>query len=335
MLCGFIDFDWVQTVVHQPDPNPFSALNMDVVASMGQVNGTMIPIKLGGKFRPSVAGTVKITAAMAPYNDPPQGGGYTYQGAADYSYPFYCYVLGDGACAKTNTTLSMEDTPSNPCLVDALGNASATYMNSAATRASCGNKTAAKGEYTGFTTHLAGVKFDGTAKDLGIGFGWKANFNGTAGGINTNKNTAGPDPGTGTGGVTVVSYSGDTNYGFNGFGVIGINGSSSSQTLLDQGQVSVTTSGLAYSRVTQTYNGTITLTNTTDTAISAPIELVFTLLTTNVSLESPAGMFGGFPYLSVINDLGAGQSISVPVQFSNPSNGPINLSPTVYSGSFE
>jgi hypothetical protein len=336
VLCGFVDFDWVQTLAHQTDPNPFSALNLAVVATTGVVNGTTIPIRLGGAFDAKTAGTaVKLTAAKTPYNDPPQGGGYTYNSASpDYSYPFYCNVLGDSACTKTNASISMTDTPSNACFVDSMGNAGAAYTGSPAIQALCGNKLDPIGGYTGFTTHLAGVKADGTAKDLGLGFAWKSNFNGTAGGANTNKTTATVDPGSGTGGVTLVSVTEDTNYQFSGFGVTSINGSSSTQTLLRGDQVSVTASGLAYSRVTQTFSGFVTLTNLTDNPISGPFQLVFTFLDSSVTLTNATGTFGGFPFLTVTNDLPPGQPVTVSVRFSNPANTEINFSPIVYEGSF-
>jgi hypothetical protein len=338
VYCGFVDFDWVQTIVLQPDPNRFFAQNLAVVASTGTVNGTTIPIRLGGAFKPGKAVPYKITGADAPFNDPPQGGGYTYQGGAtpDYSYPFYCNVLGDTVCTKTFTTLSMMDTPTNSCLPDAMGNPSSNYSMNPTVRAQCGNKVAPIGSHTAFTTHLAGVKPDGTAKDLGIGFAWTSNNNGTAGGINTTKTASPGDPNSGTGGVTVVATNGTTNYQYSSFGVTGINGATlPTQSTLSPDQVSVTASGLAYSRVQKAFVGTVTVTNLSDSVISGPIEVVMTFLPPSVALNASAGTFGGFPYIASPNDLPAGESVTLNVSFANTGSSPINFNPVAYSGSFE
>lgn len=49
-----------------------------------------------------------------------------------------------------------------------------------------------------------GVNSDGTAKNFGIGFDWYSTYDGTAGGIATTKGILPPDPGSGTGGVTIT-----------------------------------------------------------------------------------------------------------------------------------
>src|SRR5579859_5185158 len=58
--CGFIDFDWTQTVTHKDDPSEFWALNQ------------------GGAFDSTVPGPVRLTSRRVKWSDPPQGGGYTY-----------------------------------------------------------------------------------------------------------------------------------------------------------------------------------------------------------------------------------------------------------------
>jgi hypothetical protein len=335
VLCGFVDFDWVQTIVRLPNPAPYSALNLSVTASTGIVNGTSIPIQLGGKFSASVTGPVQLTAANAPFNDPPQGGGYTYNSASpDYSYPFYCNVLGDPACPRTTTSLSVGDAPADSCLLGTNGKPSAAYTGSAMIRALCGNKTSAAGSSIAFTTHLAGVQTDGTPKDLGIGYSWTSNFNGTTGGISTTKTINAPDPGSGTGGSTVINLNETTDYQYNGLSVTGINGATTQQILLNATQVAVTASGLTYSRVTKRFSGTLTLTNETTSAITGPLQLVFTFLPSAAAINEPTGMFGGFPYVTVTGNLAAGKSTSITVEFSDPSNASINFIPTIYTGSF-
>lgn len=97
----------------------------------------------------------------------------------------------------------------------------------------------------------------------------------------------------------------------------------------------VTSSGLAYSRVSKTFNGTVTVTNIGTTPINGPLELVLTSLTTGVTLANATGTFEGNSYIAITlaGALGAGQSATLPVQFKNPSNAAINFTPVVYSGS--
>ncbi len=335
-FCGFVDFDWVQTIVILPDPSPFTAKNLTFAASSGYVNGTLIPTRLGGAFRPGGAVPYPIKGSDVPFNDPPQGGGYTYTSALDYSYPFYCDVLGDPACAKTYYTISFTDTPADPCLPDGAGNASPAYKLNASVQALCGNMIAPVGSAIAFTTHLAGVQANGLAKDLGLGVSWKSNFNGTSGGVATTKNTRAADAGSGSGGVSVVNTSETTNYQYTGFGVTAINGSAPApQTQLASTQVTVTASGLAYSRATRAFTGTVTITNVSGQDIAGPLELALDFVTTGVTVNGSSGTFGGFPFITLPNTLAAGASTTVPVSFSNPSGATVNFSPVVYSGSFQ
>ena len=71
------------------------------------------------------------------------------------------------------------------------------------------------GSFTGFTTHLVGIKSDGSYTDLGIGFDWWSNYNGTSGGVTVEKTDALADN-NGTGGVTITSIQAITNYQNNG-----------------------------------------------------------------------------------------------------------------------
>jgi YVTN family beta-propeller protein len=113
-------------------------------------------------------------------------------------------------------------------------------------------------------------------------------------------------------------------------------------TVVSRSQVSTTASGLAYSRVTQTFNGTVTLTNISSSAISAPLQILFTGMPANVTLVNATGNLSGTPYVTVpvasltpgqVPSLAPGQSVTVPVQFKNLSNVLINSTPVIYSGS--
>jgi hypothetical protein len=100
-------------------------------------------------------------------------------------------------------------------------------------------------------------------------------------------------------------------------------------------EVATTGSGLGYSRVSQTFNGTLTITNVSSNPISGPFSILFTSLTAGVTLANAAGNFSGSPFLIVpgVANLAAGQSASVGVEFQNPSFGMIDFTPVVYSGS--
>jgi len=73
-----------------------------------------------------------------------------------------------------------------------------------------------------FSTRLVGVNSDNTPTDLGIGFTWTSNHNGTTGGIATTATIGPADPDSGDGGVTIVSVQQTTD--FSGVTVTGLNG---------------------------------------------------------------------------------------------------------------
>ncbi len=102
-------------------------------------------------------------------------------------------------------------------------------------------------------------------------------------------------------------------------------------------RISTTASGLLYSRVTKTFNGTVTITNTGQTTIDGPFTIVFTSLTPGVSLANYTGVLEPDPYLSIpiVTGLAPSESATVNVQFSNPANALINFIPQVFAGSFQ
>jgi hypothetical protein len=101
-------------------------------------------------------------------------------------------------------------------------------------------------------------------------------------------------------------------------------------------EVATTASGLAYSRVSQTFNGSVTLRNLSASAIRGPLQILFTGLTPGVTLVNATSHLAGAPYLTVpaLASLAPGQSVTISVQFKNPSNALINFTPAIYSGSF-
>ncbi len=107
-------------------------------------------------------------------------------------------------------------------------------------------------------------------------------------------------------------------------------------TPIPPSQVATTASGLAYSRVSKTFDGTVTITNISTSTLSGPFQIVFTSLTSGVLLANATGTFNGSSYLTVpgASSLAPGATASVAVQFTNSTNATINFTPVVYQGSF-
>lgn len=94
--------------------------------------------------------------------------------------------------------------------------------------------------------------------------------------------------------------------------------------------VSVTTSGLLYHRRTQTFSGTITLTNNRPSAINGPLTVVLSGLPSGISIVGGTTV-NGTQALVVpgTSTIASGQSISVAVQFQDPSLTAISFTPAV------
>jgi len=99
-------------------------------------------------------------------------------------------------------------------------------------------------------------------------------------------------------------------------------------------QVKVTSSGFLFSRVTGTFNGTVTVSNIGGSAISGPLQIGFSGLPAGVTLANATTTSEGVPYVTVAGGLAAGRATSFAVRFSNPSNVMIGYSPIVCSGAF-
>jgi hypothetical protein len=218
----------------------------------------------------------------------------------------------DGSCSESITqdnALNFLDVPTNPALNPA--RQSECKVND---KVPCFSTLAS---FAAFTTRLVGVRGSNTPGPSLFTWTWKSTFNGTAGGVARTYNTKPVDPGSGTGGVTIT-------------GVNGVTLSPQSATA-----ISTTASGLAYSRVSKTFNGTVTLTNISGRTLNGPFQIVFMPLTTGVTVANSTGSFVGNPYITVpgVLNLGPGQSATVNVQFKNPLNATINFTPAIYSGS--
>ncbi len=96
-------------------------------------------------------------------------------------------------------------------------------------------------------------------------------------------------------------------------------------------RVSVGGSGFAYSRLTRTYSGTLTITNHTNDSLAGPIYLRLNGLPTGIAVTN-VGAAGTVTVSGT--GLAPEQSASVQVQVSDPANAPITYSPAVYASNF-
>jgi hypothetical protein len=288
-----------------------------------------------------------VTAPPA-VNDPPKGGWtyLTYAGTGQPidSFPFY-YTLSFAetpnstlagamygvaappfAINENDQRLNFFDAPSDVCLpTGPLTPAQAAGLMTARA-AHCGGPTSTSpigsGSYLEYTTNLVGVNMTGTGGQTVYSFTWTDTFNGANGGINVPIISLAPAPSTGAGNIEVTSV--------NGVPV---------PRIVPSNQVSVQASGLAYSRVTRTFNGTVTITNISGTLLTTPtsFQLVLNSLPSGVTLANSMGTFNQCPYITIpaLLSMAPGQSVTVAVEFSNPSNATINFTPEFYAGSFQ
>lgn len=325
--CGFTAWNWQSTITSWPLPSSLLA-------------ATSAP----GDFAHALH-------APPPFNDPPPSG---YLGPSPNAVvlPVYWNLFDIGPESLEDNEiqpfeLDFTDSPADICLP---GGNVATRMKLIADHEiplSCLTDGAPggpkPGSKLGFTTHLVGIvgALPGAAvQDTGVGFSWTDTFNGTSGGIVVSNSINPVDPGSGTGSITItnISYTSAFQYPKT-LTILSINGNSipvpGPPVLLGAGQVSVTASGLAYSRVTQTFDGTLTITNVSSAPISGPFQIVLDSLTLGVVLANATNSFGNWPYITVpAGTLEPGKSASVKVQFQNGSNLAINFSPVPYAGSF-
>ncbi len=95
----------------------------------------------------------------------------------------------------------------------------------------------------------------------------------------------------------------------------------------------IASSGFIYSRVTRTFNGTVTITNTSSSAITGPLQVGFNNLSPGVALANPTSKIGS-GFIAIPAGLAAGQSASITVHFTNPTNSVITYVPVAYTGAF-
>jgi Putative Ig domain len=226
--CGYTNFDWQQTITTLPSPSPFYA-ELSSPGCSGPQNNCVSPPSI---IDPPLGGYVYERSLNV-------NGNLVYPNG-DNAFPLYLDadpLSGELlASEKGGYVLTFQDTPMDYCLLSSLGVPSTAYV---ADPTICGGSTAPLGATNAYTTHLVGLCgtapgckstfvpgtttnciTDQTCVDLGIGFNWTSNFNGDnstdassgSGGVEliaTTKNTfLLPDPGSGTGGVTITSING-------------------------------------------------------------------------------------------------------------------------------
>jgi hypothetical protein len=93
----------------------------------------------------------------------------------------------------------------------------------------------------------------------------------------------------------------------------------------------VTGGSLFYSRASRTFNGTLTITNNTSSAVTGHYSVELTNLPGGVTLTNGT-LIGGIPAVQLVGSgvtLNPGQSATGPIVFSNPSMTTITFTPVV------
>jgi probable HAF family extracellular repeat protein len=101
-------------------------------------------------------------------------------------------------------------------------------------------------------------------------------------------------------------------------------------------QVRTISSGLIYNRSAHTFNGTVTITNSSSGIIYGPLQVEVDGLPGGATLVNQAGLHNGNPYIYFNNviKLMPGGSVSVPVQISYVGTARLGYTITTYTGAF-
>lgn len=108
-------------------------------------------------------------------------------------------------------------------------------------------------------------------------------------------------------------------------------------TWIPPAQLSVTATAPGAARGSAILTGSITLKNISAASISGPWQILLTSLPSGVIMTNASGSFAGEPYLTVSSpaSLAPGQSVTVTVQFSDPSNVKFSEVMAIYTGSLQ
>jgi hypothetical protein len=302
--CHFEYFDWQQQITVDPGEkavwpqNPSNVPN-NVFPDPSCAMLTSVEFPLNNCLL--VAGPAlqtNIYGNYPPYYDPPKGG---YAGGVYASlavpfnpYPFSYYPETVTSLGNCTLTIPRDFCPPNgnfPFILSS-DKTTLTFLDAPAHRSLPGDPpstTPMAGHFIAFSTALVGVDGTGSAQTL-FSWTWNSTFNGMAGsggvtclsGCAQTAAVAPIIPGSGTGGVTITSINGVQ-----------------LPSVLSSTQVAATASGLAYSRVTQTFNGTVTITNISSSAISGPLQIVFFGMPSGITLANATSNLSGTPYMTV------------------------------------
>jgi hypothetical protein len=95
----------------------------------------------------------------------------------------------------------------------------------------------------------------------------------------------------------------------------------------------ITSTGFIFSRITNTFNATLTVTNTTTSPIAGPIQIGFGNLPQTIILANPT-VPKNEGFITIPAGLAAGKSTTVPIRFNNPFLYAINYTLAAYTGAF-
>jgi uncharacterized protein len=95
--------------------------------------------------------------------------------------------------------------------------------------------------------------------------------------------------------------------------------------------ITYSATGLGFNRATGLFNGTVTITNTSASAISGPVQVAFNALPAGITLSNASGNLGATPYITT-GTLAAGASVTIPVQFRIQGSARVSYTLAVYSG---
>ena len=101
-------------------------------------------------------------------------------------------------------------------------------------------------------------------------------------------------------------------------------------------KVSITHTGFGRNRATGIWSATLTVQNTSGSPITAPVQVVLTKLSPNAAMVNKDGDVNGDPFIIISRgELAPGAAASVPIQFTNATNGFITFTPVAYSGAIQ
>ena len=100
--------------------------------------------------------------------------------------------------------------------------------------------------------------------------------------------------------------------------------------------VSITSTGFSFNRVTKQYTGTLTITNTSGSPLTAPLQLVVSNLTSGDVLANATGTGAQGPYITAVQtgSLAPGAAVQVTLRITGPQSASPTFTALVFSGTF-